>query len=405
MIDLLIHDAAELLTGPTDGTLKPIEDGAVAIDDGTIVAAGKNEAVTEAYPPASATQTIDASGQTLAPGFVDSHTHALFGGDRSDEFAAKLEGTSYQEIADDGGGILRTVRATRSASDDVLLDRLRATLDTMVAHGTTTVEIKSGYGLDVETELRMLSLIERAGETHPVDVIPTFMGAHAVPEDESTSTYVDQVVTEQLPAVEAQGIAQFCDVFCEDGVFDVAQSRRILSAGIDHGLTPKIHAEEFVHLGGAALAAEIGATSADHLLKATDDDRTALIEAAVTPVLLPGTAFTLDAAYADARAFLDAGGSVALATDFNPNCHSPSMPMTVALGCVGMRMTPLESMTAATVWGARALDLTETGVGTIQQGAPADLVVLDGPTHVHVPYSFGVNPVATVVKDGAVVVQ
>src|SRR5699024_1272691 len=207
-------------------------------------------------------------------------------------------------------------------------------------------------GLDTETELRMLDVIRQADEEHPVDIVPTFMGAHAVPEEMDADAYTDRVIDDQLPAVEEQGIAEFCDVFCEEDVFSVEQSRRVFDAGMEHGLTPKVHAEEFVRLGGAQLAAEVGAASADHLLHANDDDRTALAEAGVTSVLLPGTAFSLGADYADARAFLDDGGSVAVATDFNPNCHSQSMGFAVALACLGMEMTPAEALVAGTHGGA-----------------------------------------------------
>ena len=396
----VVHDASEVVVGPgADAPLERYENAAVAVVDGRVAAVGPSEAVTDEYPPENANHAVDATGRSVIPGFVDAHTHGLFAGDRSDEFAAKLGGERYQAILADGGGILRTVRAVREASDDELLANLLTHLDTMLAHGTTTVEVKSGYGLDTETELRMLDVIRRADERHPVDVVPTFMGAHAVPTDTDAETYTDRVVDEQLPAVADQGVAEFCDVFCEEDVFSVAQSRRVLEAGMEWGLTPKVHAEEFVRLGGARLAAELGAASADHLLHANGDDRAALAEAGVTPVLLPGTAFSLGAEYANARGFLDDGGAVAVATDFNPNCHSQSMGFAIALACVGMGMTPAEALVAGTHGGARALDRTgETG--TLREGLPADIAVVDGPSHVHVPYNFGVNTVETVLKSG-----
>lgn len=403
MTRTVIHDASEVVVGPDENGLDRLANGAVAVEGGTIAAVGPTEEITEQYPPENADQAIDASGRTVIPGFVDSHTHTLFAGDRSDEFEAKLRGKSYQEILAEGGGILRTVRATRNANEEELLDRLLGYLDVMVAHGTTTVEIKSGYGLDTETELRMLSVIDRANDEHSIDVVPTYMGAHAVPEQRTTDDYTEEVVTEQLPAVERQGVAEFCDVFCEEGVFDVEQSRRVLTAGREHGLTPKVHAEEFVRLGGAQLAAELGAASADHLLHAEREDIDALEGSGVTPVLLPGTAFSLGAEYADAREFLDRGASVALASDFNPNCHSPSMGFAVALGCLGMKMTPAEALLAGTHGGACALDRAAGGLGTLEPGAPADICVIDAPTHVHIPYTFGVNLVDTVLKAGEVV--
>lgn len=398
---LVIHDASEVCTSTEEGwTVR--ENAALAAVDDTVAAVGPTDEVTREYPPENARTAIDATGRAVLPGFVDPHTHALFAGDRSDEFEAKLRGATYQEILAEGGGILRTVRAVREASDEELLDNLRSHLDVMLAHGTTTVEIKSGYGLDTETELRMLDVIARADVDHPVDVVPTFMGAHAVPEGCGVDEYVEAVVEEQLPAVANQGIADFCDVFCEKDVFSVEHSRRVLTAGLEYGLAPKVHAEEFTRLGGAQLAADLGAASADHLLHATDEDIDALVDAGVTPVALPGTAFSLGAGYADARSFLDAGAPIALATDFNPNCYSQTMGFAVALGCVGMRMTPAEALIAGTRNAARALDC-EDGTGTLTEGAPADAVLLDAPSHVYVPYNFGVNTVGCVVKAGEVV--
>ncbi|MFC4551934.1 MULTISPECIES: imidazolonepropionase [Halorussus] len=403
----VVHDAAQVVTleagerenGPELGIY---EDAAVAVEDGEVVRVGATGPVTREYPPENAEHAVDASGKAVIPGFVDPHTHALFAGDRSDEFEAKLRGKTYQEILEEGGGILRTVRATREASDEELLDNLLGHLDAMLAHGTTTVEVKSGYGLDTETELRMLEVIDRADREHPLDVVPTFMGAHAVPQGRDADDYVDEVVDEQIPAVAKQGIAEFCDVFCEEGVFDVEQSRRVLEAGTDAGMTPKVHAEELAHIGGTQLAAEVGATSADHLLHSTEEDVDALVVNDVVPVLLPGTAFGLGAAYADARAFLDAGAPVAVATDFNPNCYSQSMGFAAALSCVEMGMTPAEALVASTTNAAKALDRPEP-VGTLREGAPADLAVLDAPSYVHVPYNFGVNAVETVLKGGEVV--
>ena len=398
----VVHDASQVAT-VRDGDLQTIADGAVAVVDGEVAAVGPSEEIASDYPPENASHAVEASGKAVIPGFVDGHTHAVFAGDRSDEFAAKLRGKTYQEIMAAGGGILRSVRATRAASDQQLLDNLLDHLDVMLEHGTTTVEVKSGYGLDTETELQMLDVIARAGDRHPIDVVPTFMGAHAVPEGEDAEDYVDRVVEEQLPAVEDQGIAEFCDVFCEEGAFSVDQSRRVLEAGAEHGLTPKVHAEELAYIGGTQLAAEVGAASADHLLHATEEDVAALRDAGVTPVLLPGTAFGLGAEYADARAFLDAGAPVAIATDFNPNCHSESMAFAVALACVEMGMTPAEALVGATATGAQSID--RNGLGTLAEGEPADLAIIDAPSHVHVPYSYGVNRVQSVLKRGEPVVS
>ena len=398
-IQTVVHDATEVVVGSgTERTLDRREDAAVAVVDGAIAAVGPTDEVVREYPPQNADRAYDASGRAVVPGFVDPHTHAVFAGDRSDEFEAKLRGASYQEILAEGGGILRTVRATRAASEETLCENLLEALDVMVANGSTTVEVKSGYGLNTESELKLLRAIETADQRHPVDVVPTFMGAHAVPEEREADEYVTEVVDEQIPAVADQGVAEFCDVFCEEDVFDIEQSRRVLEAGLDRGLTPKVHAEELAHIGGTRLAADVGATSADHLLHSTPEDIAALVENDVVPVVLPGTAFGLGAEYADARAMLDRGAPVAVATDFNPNCHSHSMGLAQSLCCVEMGMTPAEALLAATERAALAVG--RDGLGRLDEGAPADLAVLDAPSYVHVPYQFGTNVVDTVFKDG-----
>ncbi len=396
----VVFGASELVVGPAGASEVDVrEDAALVADDGQVIDVGETTEITRAYPPENADIAIEASGRAVVPGFVDPHTHAVFAGDRSDEFEAKLEGTSYQDLLADGGGILRTVRATREASTDELVAGLLDHLDVMLSRGTTTVEVKSGYGLDTETECRLLEAIARADEHHPIDLVATFLGAHAVPEDENTDSYVDHVVDEQLPAVADQGIATFCDVFCEDGVFSVEQSRRVLEAGREHGLIPKVHAEELSHLGGTQLAADLEAASADHLLYATDDDIAALVDAGTIPVALPGTAFGLGEAYADARAMLEAGAPVALATDFNPNCHSRDMGFVQTLACLGMDMTPAEALLGATSHAASAIERTD-GLGTLAVGAPADLLVLEAPRYAHLAYRFDTTAVETVLKDG-----
>lgn len=402
----LVHDVAELVTGPggddSEETLQTESDAAVVIEDGTVSAVGSTTEVTADYPVASAEITVNASGRCVLPGFVDSHTHALFVGDRSDEFEAKLAGKSYQDILADGGGILRTVRNVREATGEELADQLRTHLDVMLAHGTTTAEVKSGYGLDTESELQMLSVIEKVNHSHPIDLVPTFMGAHAVPDDSTSEEYTERVITEQLPAVADQGIAQFCDVFCEEDVFSVEQSRRILTAGVEQSLTPKIHADEFVRLGGSELAADLSAASADHLLQSTPEDAAQLVDNDVTPVFLPGTAFGLDGEYPSLAPFRDRGTVPAIATDFNPNCYAPTLGFAATLACVGVGMTPAESVLGITERGAAALRHSD-GSGTLRVGAPGDLVVLEAPSYRHLPYNYDVNIVETVVKDGAVV--
>lgn len=404
-VDLLLHDASEVLVDPDE----QLENASVVVDDGEVVATGPATEIEREYPRENASRTVDASGRAVIPGFVDSHTHALFAGDRSDEFAAKLRGKTYQEILAEGGGIHRTVEAVREASRETLLDNLLAELDVLLAHGTTTVEVKSGYGLDLDIELLMLDVIAEADDRHPVDVVATFMGAHAVPRQEDADEYVDRVVDEFLPAVTEQGVASFNDVFCDEGAFTVEQSRRVLEAGAEYGLTPKIHAEELVRTGAAQLAADVGAASADHLLMATREDAEALYEAGVTPVFLPGTAFGLDTEYAHADEFLAVADemrvdapAIAIASDLNPNCYAQSMGFASTLACVGMKLPPMDALAAATVGGARALNRSD-GLGTLREGAPADVAVVDAPTAVHVPYNFGVNTVDTVIKGGRVV--
>ncbi|MFD1687078.1 imidazolonepropionase [Halobellus litoreus] len=397
----IVHDATEVVTYADHSRIDTVADASVVIEDGTVLAVGPADEVRREHPTENADETIDASGQAVVPGIVDPHTHAVFAGERSDEFEAKLRGKSYNEILEEGGGILRTVRATREADSEMLVENLLNQLDVMLAHGTTTVEVKSGYGLDIETEMKMLEAIESADERHPVDLVSTFLGAHAVPEEDDTESYVKQVIDQQIPAVAEAGVAEFCDVFCEEGIFDVEQSRRILDAGRSAGLKPKVHAEELSHLGGTQLAADVGATSADHLLHSTLDDVKAMNKAGVSPVLLPGTAFGLGADYADAGMFIDAGAPVALATDFNPNCYSQSMPFAMSLACVEMGMTPAQALGAATRNAALAID-RDDGTGTLEPGSPGDLAVLSGPSYVYLSYQFGVNPVDCVVKNGRV---
>lgn len=439
MAELLVHDAAELVVGPATttadsdhsagGNLETYEDGALAVADGTVVAAGRTDVVCEEHPPETAERVIDAAGKTVVPGFVDSHTHALFAGDRSDEFVARSEGKSYTEIMDAGGGIAVSVEAVREATDAQLRANLSRELDVMLAHGTTTAEVKSGYGLDTETERRMLDAIRSVDETHPVDLVATFMGAHAVPAGRNTDEYVEAVIEEQLPAVAEQGVAQFCDVFCEAGVFEVEQSRRILTAAQEAGLQVKLHAEEFERIGGAQLAADLGAVSADHLLAANEEDADALREAGVVATFMPATALALDEPYADPTAFLD--GPVALGTDLNPSCFVHSMPTVTALAVMGMGLHPSRAIRAATRGGARALGVSDTvagtnsargsgsepaaetrtaqgrrldsGCGTLQEGTTADFTVFDLPSHVHIPYNAGTNRVETVIKGGSIV--
>jgi imidazolonepropionase len=360
--------------------------------------------------------TLDATGATVTPGLIDPHTHLLFAGSREDELELRQRGASYLEILAAGGGILSTVAATRAASADDLVAHGRRWLAEMLHHGVTTVEAKSGYGLDLPTELRLLEVAHRLGSEGPVDVVPTWLGAHAVPAElrgrpDATETYVRRLLDEQLPGVAAQGRAVAADVFCEEGVFSADQSRRILTAAADFGLRPRLHADELAPSGGAELAAEIGATSADHLATPSEAGVDALATAAdegrpVVATLLPATTwFLMKEHHAPARMFIERGVPVAIGTDFNPGTSpTPSLPLAMTAACLNLRMTPDEVLAAVTINAALALGLAEE-VGSIEPGKAADLVIWDVPTSRQIPYWPAADLVRTVVKRGRVVVD
>ena len=416
--DLVVHSSEELLTlaspagpkrGPAMRELSIVERGAVALQGDRIVLVGNTEDVLA--KAGNAAKTIDASGKVVLPGFVDPHTHVIFAGDRASEFELRLQGASYMEIMAAGGGIMNTVRATRAASLDEIVRQSRERLDTMLAHGTTTAEAKTGYGLDTENELKMLEVMRLLDESHPVNLVPTFLGAHAIPSEYKgrTDEYVRVVVDEMMPALEAQGYLghdppPFCDVFCEDGAFSVEQSRRILQKARELGMGLKIHTDEFKALGGTALAVELGATSADHLACTPDEEIRLLADSETVGVLLPGTPFGLaEDHYAAARKMIDAGVAVALATDLNPGtCYCESMPFIMALACRHMGMTPAEVIVASTINAAHAVGLGHE-VGSLEVGKKADLLILDSPDYRHLSYRFGGNLVQTVIKAGHVV--
>lgn len=406
--DFVLTGAGELVTlEPTlgDGPLGVIRGGALAARAGRIVWVGRVAELRRSVTRVADGRELDARGRVVLPGFVDSHTHVVFAGSREKEFARRIAGASYQEIAASGGGILATVEATRDATADELVAAARRRLDLALQHGTTTLEAKSGYGLTTADEIKMLEAIRVFRETHPVEVHSTFCGAHAVPPEYAGNAdgYVELVVREMLPEVAGKKLAEYCDVFCEEGVFTVAQARRILVAAAEHGLRAKLHADEFAYTGGAELAAEVGALSADHLLRARPRGIRAMKEAGVTATLLPGTALFLGLPYAAARAFLEIGVRVALATDFNPgSSYTPNMQLIVTLACTQMRMTVEEAIRAATLGGAAAMGL-EGEVGSLAPGKACDLLVLDVPNYYHLPYLYGVNHVQTVVKGGRVV--
>jgi len=413
-VDLLIVNSNELIT-LKDGSERPrtgkqmqslgiIRKGCLAVKDGRIVAVGKTSEIRKEF---RAENIISASGKTVMPGFVDPHTHLVFAGSREDEFQMRVEGASYMKILDTGGGILKTVKQTRRAGVDRLVDFGFKTLDVMLEHGTTTVEAKSGYGLTVKDELKILRVIKRLNQLHAVDVVPTFLGAHAVPPEyrNNPREYVDLVVKDMIPRVAAKGLAEFCDVFCERGVFSLEQSRRVLVAGKNYGLKLKVHADEMSTLGGAELAAGVGAVSAEHLLFSSDEGIKAMAKKDVIAVLLPAAAFSLmTGQYADARKMINFGVPVALGTDFNPSCWVENQQLVLALACHFMKLTPAEVITAATINAAHAIG-TAGEVGSLEIGKKADVIVLDVPNHKFLGHRFGVNLVDKVVKSGRLVVD
>ncbi len=408
-VDLLIVNANELIT-LKDGSERPrtgkqmqslgiIRNGCLAAKDGRIIAVGKTSEIRKEF---RAENIISASGKTVMPGFVDPHTHLVFAGSREDEFQMRVEGASYMEILNTGGGILKTVKQTRRAGVDRLVDFGFKTLDGMLEHGTTTVEAKSGYGLTVKDELKILRVIKHLNQMHTVDVVPTFLGAHAVPPEyrNNPREYVDLVVRDMIPRVAAKGLAEFCDVFCERGVFSLEQSIRVLVAGKNYGLKLKAHADEKSTLGGAELAAGVGAVSAEHLLFSSDVGINAMAKKGVIAVLLPVAAFCLmTGRYADARKMINSGVPVALGTDFNPSCWVENQQLVIAFACHFMKLTPAEAITAATINAAHAIGRASE-VGSLEVGKKADVIVLDIPNHKFLGHRFGVNLVDKVVKNG-----
>jgi imidazolonepropionase len=416
-MELLIHDIAEVATplgnaplaGAEQRRVRRSEHQQVLCRDGRIVFVGNAGELRERFGELPAAERLDGRGRTLVPGFVDCHTHLPWAGSREHELAARLAGQSYQQIAAAGGGILSTVAATRAASEEELTANVCGRLDRMLDHGTTTAEAKSGYGLSLEAELKQLRAIRRAAGEHIVDVVPTLMAAHEVPAEHRGSAaarerFLDEICREITPAAAEAGLARFCDVFCEQGVFSVAESRRVLQAGIDHGLLPRLHADEFVDSGAAELAAELNAVSADHLVAVSEAGIAALAAAGVMAVMLPGVSFFLRKAdYAPARKLIEAGVPVAISTDCNPgSSHSESLPFMVWLGVFELGMTIEECLTAITLNPACCLGRGEE-IGSVEEGKRADLVLLDAPNLFNLAYHFGVNPVAAVVKAGRVV--
>ncbi|MDJ0923688.1 MAG: imidazolonepropionase [Acidimicrobiia bacterium] len=392
----LVSNIGQLVTNDParDGLLGVITDATVAVSDGHVVWVGSQEDLPGewAFLP-----EIDCRGAAVVPGFVDAHTHLAFAGDRADEFGRRLRGESYEEIMAAGGGIQSTVSATRAASASDLLAVTIPRVKRMMRAGTTTVEIKSGYGLNAETELRLLGTIAAIDDTLPIDVVPTFLGAHTVPPGFDGDAYIDHLVTEVLPLCSPH--AAFCDVFCDEGVFTVDQARRMLLAGREHGLGARLHANQLAASGGAQLAAELGAISADHLDHIDDTDMVALREAGTVAVLLPGVSFSMQLPQARGNELWDAGVTVALATDCNPGTSNiETMPFVIALACVEMGLSPERAVWSATRGGALALGLEDRG--HILPGALGDFAVLAHPSYLHLAYRPDAPPVERVIKRG-----
>ncbi|MBL8155150.1 MAG: imidazolonepropionase [Anaerolineae bacterium] len=415
--DLIVHHARQVVTCAGGGAKRGaalmnvglVEDGAIVIQNGRIAAVGRSNEILGSY---SSAQQIDATDKVVCPGFVDAHTHAVYSGDRVNEFELRIGGAAYMDILAAGGGILSTMRATRQASEEQLVREAQARLQTMLRLGTTTFEIKTGYGLDTETELKLLRVIEILAARF--EIVPTFLGAHAIPPEYAghTDEYVDLVIDEMLPKARQwykqslfaqQGKAFYIDVFCEDGVFDREQSRRVLEAGLALGLGAKLHADEFKALGGVTLAVELGAVSVDHLDMTPPHEIQGLAESETIGVVLPAVNFHLGSTpYANARGMIDAGAAVALATDLNPG-SAPcfSMPLVMALACRYQKLLPAEALNACTLNAAYALGMGER-VGSIEMGKQADLLILNAPDYRHLMYQMGHNLVETVIKRGVV---
>lgn len=382
-----------------------IEQGWVACARGQIVAVGTKEEIQPQVQISETAKMIDATGKVVSPGLIDPHTHLIFGGSREDEFYMRARGAEYMEIMEAGGGIASSVRATRQTSLEELVALGLKRLEWMLKMGVTTVECKSGYGLDLETELKQLEAVRILQEQQPVELVSTFMGAHAWPNEykDDQEGYLDFLLETVLPEVAERDLAEYVDVFCETGVFSVEQSRRILTKAKELGFGTRIHAEEMSTLGGAELAAELGTASADHLLMISDEGIRALAQSDVIPTLLPSTAFSLRKPYAPARKMLDAGLPLALATDFNPgSCPTANLALTMSIACLYMAMTPEEVFHAVTINAAYALDRQDR-IGSIEVGKQADVVIFDVENYKKIPYFFGVNLVETVIKRGKVV--
>lgn len=385
-----------------------IKDGAVLVCDGKVAAVGTRHKL-ERHPSARKTEKLDVGGRIVLPGFVDSHTHLIHAASRAEEYELRLEGASYEEIARRGGGILNSVKKLRAATRDELKLRARVALERFAASGTTTIEAKSGYGLDVTSELKILSLHKELGAEQPLEIASTFLGAHVVPAEfrgkaRGAEQYISMLEEMLLPEIAASGLAEYCDVFCDRGAFNLAQARRVLEAGKRHGMSPRVHAEQLARCGAAALGVKLGAASCDHLEQVNGADIRALAGSETVATLLPGCEFHLGLErYAPARELIDAGAIVALATDYNPGTSpTMSMPMILSLACSGLKMTPAEAITAATINAAYSLG-RHRRIGSLEVDKQADLAVFDVADYREIPYYFGVGTCWMTIKRGVVI--
>ncbi len=410
--DLLIINAKELLTltgsdNPRTGSemneLGIINNGAIAVKDEKIIAVGTTEEITADF---QTEKIIDASDKVVMPGFVDPHTHPVFKQTRENEFEMRIKGRSYIEISQSGGGIRSSIAGVRETSEEELYKLAEKRINKIISNGTTTLEAKSGYGLSTKSEIKMLKVIKKLDENLPIDIIPTFLGAHEFPTEykDDKEKYIDILMNEMMPKVREMNLAEYCDIFTEDHVYNIEQSRRILNRAKELGFKIRMHADEIKPIGGAELAGEIGAVSADHLGAASNEGIKAMRDNGVIAILLPGTIFSLGMkSYARARDMIKAGLAVALATDFNPgSCNCDSMQFVITLACLQMKMTPAEAITASTINAAYSLDLGDK-VGSIEVGKKANILIMDMPSYQYLPYHFGSNNVETVIKNGKVI--
>ena len=412
--DLILKNIGKLVTmqGSSSFRVKEemnkiniIENAYIAVKNGKILAIGVGDEFGNLC--GDDTKIHDAEGLLVTPGLIDSHTHLIHGGSRENEFSMKLNGVPYIEILNNGGGILSTVKATKEASEEELYKKAKKSLDRMLEFGVTTVEEKSGYGLELNTEIKQLEVARVLDKNHPVDLVHTFLGAHAVPEEykENHKAYIDILVDVMMPKIKDMGLAEFCDVFCEEGVFTIEESEYILQKAKEMGYKLKIHADEIESLGGAELAAKLGCVSADHLMAASDEGIKMMAENNVEANILPATSFNLNKNYADCRKMIDMGAIVSLSSDYNPgSCPSENLQLVMQLGCLHLKMTPNEVLTAVTINAAYAIDRADK-IGSIEVGKNADFVVFDARNVEYLMYHFGINHTKKVYKNGNLVVD